>query len=71
MHDDRRVRRHDTVQIGDDHDTLGLVIRVARRGAWADVLWYQESTGRDWSKRQPDRNVLRVIHRDGHPMEAA
>lgn len=71
MQDDRSVRRFDTVQIGDDHSVVGHVVRAARRGAWADVVWYQESTGASWSKRQPDRTVLRVINRDGNPMEAA
>lgn len=71
MRDDRRVRRFDTVQIGEPHGIVGVVRRVARHGAWADVVWYQESTGASWRKRQPDRNMLRVICRDGHPMEAA
>jgi hypothetical protein len=44
-----------------------------RRDTGRGPMWSgnQESTGASWSKRQPDRNVLRVICRDGHPMEAA
>jgi hypothetical protein len=47
----------------------GMVIRVARHDIWADVAWWQSSTGKMWSKRQPDRSKLRVTWRDGHRVD--
>jgi hypothetical protein len=65
------VRRFDTVVMADGltSDVVGIVIRVARHGTWADVCWVERGSGAAWVKRQPDRTKLRVTWRDGRPVD--
>jgi hypothetical protein len=63
----RRYRRGDTVAIGPyNSDLVGIVVRTARSGAWADVLWIQshQHTHASWRKRQPDASLLQPASRE-------
>jgi hypothetical protein len=58
----RSWKRGDCVRFGkSDRDPVGVVLRVARDGRWADVLWIQSNDNGDasWTKRQPDASLLR------------
>jgi hypothetical protein len=57
-----RLSRGACVQIGPlNQDLVGVVVRAARDGSWADVLWIQATTqgATSWRKRQPQAAHLR------------
>ncbi len=58
-----KIKRGDIVyQVGWPGDPLGMVIRCARDGSWADVRWKElmpDGSYRHWSKRARQK-MLRV-----------